>query len=98
MFVDDTDLFFSGTCGVPDEEFLAMVKEEINGQVSTVVCTVGNIKIDKSYAKVSTPVWNQGYCKAKKSGRLTIGSFTIPQRDKSFKSIKVLDYKVAKSL
>ena len=60
MFVNDRDLFFSGTYGVPDEEFLAMVQEGINEWASTVICTGFNIKIAKSHAKVSIPVWNEG--------------------------------------
>ena len=36
MFVDDTDLFFSGTIGVPEEEFLAMVQKGINKWTNTI--------------------------------------------------------------
>ena len=83
---------------MPDEEFLGMVQEGINEWARTVISTGGNIKIAKSHAKVSIPVWNRGHCKTKKPGRLPTQSFTVPQRDNSVKSIKVLDYKVAKSL
>ena len=96
MFVDNTDLFFSGKTGVPDEEFLARVQEGINDWANMVISTGGNIKITKSHAKVSMPVWTKGHCRTRKLSRLPTRSFTIPQRDKSVKSIKVLDYKVAK--
>ena len=96
MFVDDTDLFFSGKTNVTDEEFLAMVQGGINDWANTVISTGGNIKIAKSHAKVSVPTWSRGHCRVKKSSSLPTKSFTIPQYDKTTKSIKVLDYEVAK--
>ena len=55
MFVDYTDLFFSGARGDQNEEFLAMAQEGINDWARVVICTSGNIKIVKSHAKVSVP-------------------------------------------
>ena len=40
--------------------------------------------------------WKNGHCRTRNSRKLLIPTFTIPQRDNSVKSIKVLDYKVAK--
>ena len=41
MFVDDTDLFFSGSRDMLEEEFLNMVQEGINEWASTVITTGG---------------------------------------------------------
>ena len=42
-----------------------MVQEGINEWAHTVISMGQNIKIAKSYAKVSIPVWNQGHFKMK---------------------------------
>ena len=62
MFVDDTDLFFSGSRDRSEEEFLNMVQEGINEWASTVIYTGGNIKIVKSHAKVHVPKFKNGLC------------------------------------
>ena len=41
MFVDDTDLFFSGERGMIEEDFLTMVQEGINDWAKTVIITGG---------------------------------------------------------
>ena len=41
MSVNNTDLFFSGTRGVPDEEFLGMVQEGINEWARMVISRGG---------------------------------------------------------
>ena len=43
MFIDDTNFYFSGIQGMPNEDFLATVQEGINDSAGTVVCTLGNI-------------------------------------------------------
>ena len=95
MFVDDTDLFFSGERGMTDEDFLSMVQEGINDWANTVIFTGGNIKITKSHAKVSVPTWNRGRWKPKIIRHLPVQSFTIPQRDGTTKSVKTLSYSTA---
>ena len=96
MFVDDTDLFFSGERGTSDEDFLAMVQEGINDWARTVICTGGNIKIIKSRAKVSVPMWDRGRCRPKSVHQLPVKSFIVPQRDGSTKSVETLSYSIAK--
>jgi hypothetical protein len=95
MFVDDTDLFFSGERGMTDEDFLSMVQEGINDWAKTVISTGGNIKITKSHAKVSVPIWNRGQCRPRSIRHLPVKSFTIPQRDGTIKSVKTLGYSTA---
>ena len=41
-------------------------------------------------------MWSKGHFKTKRSNKLPIQSFTVPQHDNSVKSIKVLNYEVAK--
>ena len=67
MFVDDTYLCFSRKTDVSDEEFLTMVQQGINDWANTVISTGWNIKIAKSHAKVSIPVWSRGHCRTRKS-------------------------------
>ena len=55
MFIDDTDLLFSGKTRESEGDFLAMVQKGIDEWANTVISTGGNIKITKSHAKVSIP-------------------------------------------
>ena len=70
MFVDNADLFFSGKTGVPEDNFLAMVQEHINKWANIMISTGGNIKIAKSHAKVSIPMWSKGHCKTRHANKL----------------------------
>ena len=60
------------------------------------ICTGGNIKISKSHAKVSVPMWDQGRCRPTSVHHLPVKSFTVPQRDGSTKSVQTLSYSIAK--
>lgn len=96
MFVDDTDLFFSGSRGMSEEEFLNMVQEGINEWARTVITTGGNIKIVKSHVKVHIPKFSKGRCMNTPIKKLSRQSFTIPQRSGPDRPIKILGYDKAK--
>ena len=98
MFVDDTDLFFSGSRGMTDEDFLSMVQEGINDWARTVISTGGNIKIVKSHAKLSVTRHVRGQRVTKNIKSLPVQTFTVPQRSGPDKPIEILSYKTGKSL
>lgn len=78
MYVDDTDIFFSGTPSMTQKQFPENFKARAKDKGNTVVSTDGNINIAKSHANVCVQDPSSGcYWKVSKS-KLSIKQITVP--------------------